>query len=373
MIILNNIGNLIIEERRKQHISQDELASRLHVSRQTVSSWESGKTEPGATLMFKLCEELGININDFFPNNNVLKKYVTKEKKKTKRKFIFLIIGLIIFFLVIILLLLLIFNSNKFKVYKLSLESDNYSINNGILILSKVNNYFSLGTIKVNGENLNEDNEYYIRIYYKVGNEENLILATFYSDDIVINEEYGYNEYFDDFDTNANNLYLDISYLLDDEIKTETFKFKTVEIMENDIWLYLKHHSIGGNNDSEEISATKQAKYISIDSLVNNGYTYSGNWSYEKKIENGGYMYSLLDNMLWYSTNNHEEDIDIQYYLNDNYVNVSVYNQTISEYTEMFDYYYDNQDNKLSCVLGDCDNCKDYLQIVEKEIEKLMM
>ena len=373
MIILSNLGNLIIEERRKQHISQDELASRLHVSRQTVSSWESGKTEPGATLMFKLCEELNINFNKFITSNDELKEYVANEKKKTKRKSIFLIIGLIIFFLVIILLLLLIFNSNKFKVYKLSLESDNYSINNGILILSKVNNYFSLGTIKVNGENLNEDSEYYIRIYYKDGNEENLILATFYSDDIVINEEYGYNEYFDDFDTNIDNLYLDISYIIDNEINTETFKFKTEEIMENDIWLYLKHHSIGGNNDSEEISSTKQAKYISIDSLVNNGYTYSGNWSYEKKIENGGYMYSLLTKKLYCYYENNDVSIDVDYFFDDNFVRVSVFNHNVSEYTEMFDYYYDNQDNKLSCVIGNCDDYEDYLQILEKEIEKLMM
>ena len=373
MIILSNLGNLIIEERRKQHVSQDELASRLHVSRQTVSSWESGKTEPSATLMFKLCEELNINFNKFITSNDELKEYVANEKKKTKRKSIFLMIGLIIFFLVIILvLLLLIFNSNKFKVYKLSLESDNYSINNGILILSKVNNYFSLGTIKINGENLNEDSEYYIRIYYKDNDKENLILATFYSDDIVINEEYGYNEYFDDFDTNVDNLYLDISNIIDNEIKTETFKFKTEEIMENDIWLYLKHPSIGDEDDESQIKE-ENSKHISIDSLVNNGYTYNGNWSYEKKIDNGGYMYSLLDNSLWYSTDNHEEDIDIQYYLNDNFVRVSVFNHNISEYTEIFDYYYDNQDNKLSCVIGNCDNYEEYLQIVEKELEKLMM
>ena len=371
MIILSNLGNLIIEERRKQHVSQDELASRLHVSRQTVSSWESGKTEPSATLMFKLCEELNINFNKFITSNDELKEYVTNEKKKTKRKSIFLMIGLIIFFLVIILLLLLIFNSNKFKVYKLSLESDNYSINNGILILSKVNNYFSLGTIKVNGENLNEDSEYYIRIYYKVGTEENLILATFYGDDIVINEEYGYNEYFDDFDTNIDNLYLDISYIIDDEINTETFKFKTEEIMENDIWLYLQHHSIGGNNDSEEISSTKQAKYISIDSLVNNGYTYSGNWSYEKKIENGGYMYSLLTKKLYYYYENNDVSIDVDYFFDDNAINVSVYDYNVSKYIEIFDYYY-NQNEKLVCAEGKCDNYKKFLQILEKELEKLM-
>lgn len=372
MIILSNLGNLIIEERRKQHVSQDELASRLHVSRQTVSSWESGKTEPSATLMFKLCEELNINFNKFITSNDELKEYFANEKKKTKRKSIFLIIGLIIFFLVIILLLLLIFNSNKFKVYKLSLESDNYSINNGILILSKVNNYFSLGTIKVNGENLNEDSEYYIRIYYKDNDKENLILATFYSDDIVINEEYGYNEYFDDFDTNVDNLYLDISYIIDNEIKTETFKFKTEEIMDNDIWFYLKHHSIEGNNDSEEYDTNNKAKYISIDSLVNNGYTYIGNWSYEKKIKNGGYMYSLLDNSLWYSMDNSEENVDINYYINDNFVRVSVFNHNISKYTEIFDYDC-NQEKKLVCVEGNCDNYEKYLQIVEKELKNLEM
>ena len=368
---MNNIGNLIIEERRKQHISQDELASRLHVSRQTVSSWESGKTEPGATLMFKLCEELNINFNKFITNNDELKEYVANEKKKTKRKSIFLIIGLIIFFLVIILLLLLlIFNSNKFKVYKLSLESDNYSINNGILILSKVNNYFSLGTIKVNSENLNEDNEYYIRIYYKDNDKENLILATFYSDDIVINEEYGYNEYFDDFDTNIDNLYLDISYIIDDEINTETFKFKTEEIMENDIWLYLKHPSIGDEDDEPQIKE-ENSNHISIDSLVNNGYTYNGNWSYEKKIDNGGYMYSLLDNELSYYYFDDECSINIYFDLNNNELKSTDYDYNNDCFKNSFIYSYN--DKELLCVEGDCNNYEDYLQTVENELEKLKM
>ena len=93
----------------------------------------------------------------------------------------------------------------------------------------------------------------------------------------------------------------------------------------------------------------------------------------EKKIENGGYMYNLLTKKLYCYYENNDVSIDVDYFFDDNFVRVSVFNHNVSEYTEMFDYYYDNQDNKLSCVIGNCDNYEEYLQIVEKELEKLMM
>ena len=41
-----NIGNKILELRKKNNITQEELAERVGVSRQTISKWELGETSP---------------------------------------------------------------------------------------------------------------------------------------------------------------------------------------------------------------------------------------------------------------------------------------------------------------------------------------
>ena len=45
--------------RKARGLSQEELAGRLHVVRQTVSKWEKGLSVPDAELLVRLSEELG--------------------------------------------------------------------------------------------------------------------------------------------------------------------------------------------------------------------------------------------------------------------------------------------------------------------------
>lgn len=49
--------------RQKKGISQQELASRLHVVRQTVSKWERGLSVPDADLLVRLAEILDIPVS----------------------------------------------------------------------------------------------------------------------------------------------------------------------------------------------------------------------------------------------------------------------------------------------------------------------
>ncbi len=46
----NNLENL----RKQKNITQNELADKLEVSRQTISSIENGRYEPSITLAFKI-------------------------------------------------------------------------------------------------------------------------------------------------------------------------------------------------------------------------------------------------------------------------------------------------------------------------------
>ena len=43
---MNAVGKNLKQLRQREKLTQDALAERLHVTRQAVSSWETGKTQP---------------------------------------------------------------------------------------------------------------------------------------------------------------------------------------------------------------------------------------------------------------------------------------------------------------------------------------
>ena len=56
-----------VEELRKQnHLTQEQLAEKLQVSRQTIHSIESQKYLPSITLAFKIARLFNLSIEDIF-------------------------------------------------------------------------------------------------------------------------------------------------------------------------------------------------------------------------------------------------------------------------------------------------------------------
>ena len=56
-----------IQELRKEHgWSQDELAKRCSVSRQTINAIENNKYDPTLKLAFRLAEVLSLKVDDIF-------------------------------------------------------------------------------------------------------------------------------------------------------------------------------------------------------------------------------------------------------------------------------------------------------------------
>ena len=55
-----NIKNL----RKQKGLSQEDLANRLHVVRQTISKWESGLSVPDSYLLINLANELDVSVSD---------------------------------------------------------------------------------------------------------------------------------------------------------------------------------------------------------------------------------------------------------------------------------------------------------------------
>jgi putative transcriptional regulator len=60
------MDNRIKELRKARGLTQDELAQKLKVSRQTINSLEKGRYDPSITLAHKLARSFGLTIEEVF-------------------------------------------------------------------------------------------------------------------------------------------------------------------------------------------------------------------------------------------------------------------------------------------------------------------
>ena len=96
-----NVGARIKKHREKQNISQDELALKVFVSRQTISNWETNKSYPDIKSLTMLSDIFHVTLDDFIKRDiEEMKKVVSKEKieKFNIMSYIFLVEMLILMF-----------------------------------------------------------------------------------------------------------------------------------------------------------------------------------------------------------------------------------------------------------------------------------
>ena len=65
------LGENLYNLRKKQKISQEKLAEKIGVSRQSVSKWENGTAYPEMSRIFELCKIFHCKLNDLV-NDNIL-------------------------------------------------------------------------------------------------------------------------------------------------------------------------------------------------------------------------------------------------------------------------------------------------------------
>ena len=75
-----NLSENLKKIRKKNNLSQEQLAEKLGVSRQSVSKWESGQAYPEMDKMLQLCEMFNLNIDDLL--NQDIKDVNSKKKSR---------------------------------------------------------------------------------------------------------------------------------------------------------------------------------------------------------------------------------------------------------------------------------------------------
>ena len=90
------VGKNIKEKRKSLNITQEELAEKLSVTRQAVSSWENGKTEPDIEMLTKIAQIFDISIDELIygKTKNILKNI---PKKKLIVPIIFIVFAAVSF------------------------------------------------------------------------------------------------------------------------------------------------------------------------------------------------------------------------------------------------------------------------------------
>ena len=58
------IGKFIAECRKKQNLTQAQLAEKLDITDRAISKWETGKAMPDSDIMLDLCDIFGIKVNE---------------------------------------------------------------------------------------------------------------------------------------------------------------------------------------------------------------------------------------------------------------------------------------------------------------------
>lgn len=78
-----DVGIRIKKYREKQNISQDKLAEKIFVSRQTISNWENNKSYPDIKSLMMLSDIFNVSLDDFMKGDiEEMEKIIDKEAIK---------------------------------------------------------------------------------------------------------------------------------------------------------------------------------------------------------------------------------------------------------------------------------------------------
>ena len=77
------LGEKLLDLRKKNGLSQEQLAEKVDVTRQTISNWELGETSPNPEQLKLLSKALKVSIDDLLDND--IKDVVVEKISNTEK------------------------------------------------------------------------------------------------------------------------------------------------------------------------------------------------------------------------------------------------------------------------------------------------
>ena len=88
-----SLGQRLMELRKEKHLSQEEVAEQLNVTRQSVSKWETDQSTPDFDKILPICELFGISTEELITGeksktiiNNDSKEEIIYDSEENKKK-----------------------------------------------------------------------------------------------------------------------------------------------------------------------------------------------------------------------------------------------------------------------------------------------
>lgn len=158
-----NFSEKLYELRKKEGLSQEELAEKVNVSRQTISKWEMGQSAPEMEKLIALSKLFNLSIDELV-GNDVTNEKETKpqEDEKTKKRNIFfkiLMVICIIYFIICVIKFILL---TRQVLITNSINEENYSIHKFIV---NTDDAFPDKSLYINMFIEKIDNKYIMKIY----------------------------------------------------------------------------------------------------------------------------------------------------------------------------------------------------------------
>lgn len=139
------LGNKLVNLRKEKKLSQDALADKLGVTRQTISNWELNITKPDIIQIKNLSEIFNMSIDELLDNNtkDIIEKKISNTEKLTNKtnKYIKITLITLYFIILIFLISLTIYFFNK-KDFTDEYQTSFRCTNNKLICDVSLDNYF---------------------------------------------------------------------------------------------------------------------------------------------------------------------------------------------------------------------------------------
>lgn len=294
----NKFGIFLEQCRKEKNMSQNDLAKLLNYnSKNTISRWESGKAFPSdPTVLNKLCEIFDLSLEELISgekknnsnsqeiNEKMIKEYSDKYNKYRKTSLKLFISTTISLILIIFAIIFIYFSfiQNQISLYKLSLDNNNFILNDSTLFISNKLSVLDLNKIETKTEEEIET----IKLYYIDDNNKERLIISGGNDNYYIEEDNGYNEY-NLYLLKSKELYLDI---ITNKDIYKRIPINTEQVYKNDNIFPKKEKAIGNekyNNDYQEEQINYDEEF-----LIKQGFEYQKETRvFVKSIDENYYLY----------------------------------------------------------------------------------
>ena len=173
----NNLGKILIDLREKKGYTQKDLADKLNVSDKAVSRWETGSSIPYVETLVRISKLFKINLQDLIVAasstdesdenlvQDIIKEFTKRDKKKNKIIQFILAVTLMI---ILILIITIIFTHtyNRFKVYKVGIESNEIVAKTGMYVETKIKDSLYLPNVEIKNYKIKLTDTVIVDLYY---------------------------------------------------------------------------------------------------------------------------------------------------------------------------------------------------------------